>query len=350
MNVYNYPTFEVIDTEDYKLLKSQDANYEFNKHNGTMKTWGKTKEEDAIKFPGPTILDLEITTKCKGNCSYCYKSNNLHGKNMSYPAFQKIFDKLPKSLTQVAFGADYDLTANPDIWDMMIYAKDKGVIPNITVGSIDDDIANKLAAICGAVAVSFHDDVDTCYDSVQKLTDRGMDQVNIHFVLHEDSYQEALDILKDIQYDDRLEKLNAIIFLSLKQKGRGEKFNTLSQDKFTEIVQYAFKYNIPIGFDSCSSLKFFKSLSTDQYNLYKNLIMPCESTLESSYINVDGEFFPCSFTEGTEGWEYGLSVKECKDFTEDVWDNERVESFRKNLISTKENNCYQCRNCPIYTI
>jgi MoaA/NifB/PqqE/SkfB family radical SAM enzyme len=63
----------------------------------------------------------------------------------------------------------------------------------------------------------------------------------------------------------------------------------------------------------------------------------------SSYINVKGEFYPCSFTEGTEGWETGIDVSKVESFLKDVWHNERVVAWRTNLLGCG-------RSCPIYKI
>ena len=280
----------------------------------------------------------------------CYKSNTTKGSYMTFETFKKVFDKLPKTLTQIAFGADATLESNPDIWKIIEYSRNNDVIPNITVADINDMTAKRLAYYCGAVAVSRYENKDICYNSVKKLTDAGMTQVNIHYMIAEETYEQALETLNDIKEDPRLSKLNAIVFLSLKQKGRGKSFTPLSQEKFTELTQYALGNNIPIGFDSCSSLKFFKSLNSEQFKEYKKMIMPCESTLESSYINVDGEFFPCSFTEGTEDWTTGTDVVNCEDFIKDVWNNPRVNAFRDMLIDTKSNNKFNCRECPLFNI
>ena len=72
-------------------------------------------------------------------------------------------------LTQVAFGADSRAESNPDLWKMMDYCREKGIIPNITVAEITDETADKLVSKCGAVAVSRYDDKNICYDAVQKL-------------------------------------------------------------------------------------------------------------------------------------------------------------------------------------
>lgn len=346
--------FTIKENDKFKLLSSPNANYIFNKQDGTMITWGRTIKEDPEVFPAPTIADIEITTVCDGVkgylCSFCYKSNNRFGQNMSFEAFKRIFDNLPKSITQIAFGADSKAKSNPNIWKIMEYSKNNGVIPNITVAEIDDEVADKLAFYCGAVAVSRYDDKNVCYDSVKKLTDRGMKQVNIHMMISDYTFNNVIETLYDIKTDERLKNMNAIVFLSLKQKGRGRNHSVLSQEKFNEIVKKANELEISYGFDSCSSLKFFKSLTNNDFEKYKNMIMPCESTLESSYINVHGEFFPCSFMEGEEDWETGMDVEYTNDFVNDVWNNERVEGFRKKLLETKKTNCFNCRDCPYYAI
>lgn len=345
--------FEIRENNHFKNLRSKEANYNFDKLTGRMYTWGRTLFEDAGKFPAPTLLDIEVTTRCTGVngkvCPFCYKANTPNGKNMSFETFKTILDKFPKTLTQIAFGADATLESNPELWAMMKYAKEKGVVPNITCAQISDRIADKLARYCGAVAVSRYEDKDVCYNSVYKLTSRGMKQVNIHLMISEETYNTAIETINDFLSDSRLKNLNAIVCLSLKRKGRGIGYTSLSQEKFKTLVDLAIRNKVGLGFDSCSSLKVFKSFEGYEHKeIIKHSIIPCESTLESSYISVDGEFFPCSFMEGVEGWESGLDVINCRDFIEDIWDNPRTEEFRKSLLATEKTNF--CRTCPFYEV
>lgn len=328
-----------------KKFTSSEVNYTFNFKTGYTELWGKSYEDDPdFMTYGPTIADIEITTKCGGPggipCKMCYKSNTPQGENMSFDTFKNIFDKLPDTLTQIAFGACADLSSNPDIWKIMDYCRNNGrnlVVPNITVADVSDEVADKLSAVCGAVAVSRYDNKNYCYDSVKKLTDRGMGQVNIHICVHEDSYEQVVETLYDIQHDPRLENLNAIVFLSLKQKGRGKSLTPLSEEQFNKIVYYSFINNIRFGFDSCSAQKFLKSIKNfPNYDMLEKMVDPCESSRFSAYINVKGDYFPCSFSEGTGDWKEGLSVLECNDFVEDIWNHEKNVKFRdrctKNLI------------------
>lgn len=274
----------------------------------------------------------------------CYKSNTPNsGYVTSFEEAKKIIDKLPKQCTQIAFGTDAKLESNHEWYEIFKYARESGFIPNVTVADITKETAKKLASVCGAVAVSHYNDNDICYNSVKYLTDEGMNQVNIHQIVSKEALSNIYKLIDDVKNDKRLEKLNAIVFLSLKKKGRGEGFNSVTNDEFKNIIDTCFKNNIRFGFDSCSAHKFMNCITgTDKENL-KIFCEPCESSLMSAYINSRGEYFPCSFTEGTYGWESGLDVLNCNDFIKDIWNNPKTVKFRNTLLLNN-------RHCPIYTI
>ena len=344
------------ENEKIKLIRSKSYNYNFDKNTGYFARWGETQDDNPVFAPAPEILDLEITDICEGIngkvCPFCYKSNlPTNKKNMTFETFKIIFDKMIKSklLTQIAFGVDSHCTSNPDVWKIMEYTRSNGVIPNVTVAQIDDDTADKLVKYCGAVAVSVYDDKDAAYDSIKKLTDRGMKQINIHRMIAKETYVKTIEVIDDIKSDPRLAKLNAIVFLSLKQKGRGIHFNKVDDMQFLGLIKHAMENKINFGFDSCTAPKFVKTAKIlGIYDKVEKMIEPCESSLFSSYINVDGEFFPCSFTEGVEGWKKGIDVVNCEDFIKDVWNNEKVKAFREHLI--KDLDCNQCRHCPVFDV
>ena len=346
----------LLENKDKKILKSKNYNFVFDKKTGFFARWGKTQDDDPQYSPvGPEIADIEISTICKGVegvgvCKFCYKGNTPRGENMNLETFKKLFHKLPKHLTQIAFGIG-DIDSNPDMWAIFDYAKENGVIPNVTVNGegITDEIADRLAKTCGAVAVSLYDK-DKTFDTIKKLTDRGMTQVNIHFMISEETYDMAMDLINDRINDPRIEKLNAIVFLSLKPKGRAisNNFTKLPQEKFSKLVNYALDASIGIGFDSCSAQKFLLSVKdSENYERFETLSEPCESTLFSSYFNTKGEFFPCSFIEGTEGWETGIDiVSNGATFLKDLWNEDRTKKFRAKTIK-----CRECKtSCPVYEI
>jgi len=331
-----------------RIYNSKDYKWTFNTETGLFNRWGEGVKDDPQFSPiGPEILDIEVSTICHQGCKFCYKGNTPVGKNMSFETFKNIFDKIKGNLTQVAFGIG-DLTANPELNMMMAYCRDNNVIPNITINgfNLTDDWVNYLSTMCGAVSVSNYD-TDVCYSAVKRLTDAGLKQTNIHQLLSEETLKDCLVVAGDILSDPRLAKLNAIVFLSLKQKGRGVKYNPISYREFSDFVDIVLKSGINFGFDSCAATKFLRYISDHpKYRQMKRYIEPCESALFSSYINVDGLFFPCSFTEGYEEFLFkhiGLDVVNCKDFIKDIWEHSQTLQWRQRLLNYG-------RNCPIYRI
>lgn len=332
-----------------KIFISSDYNFSFNKKTGWFARWGKKIMDDPNPMIGlPEIADIEISTICTGvdgSCKFCYKSNTKNGTYMTFETFKSVFKNLPSTITQIAFGIG-DIEANPDMWEIFDYCNLNGVKPNVTINGkgITDEIVDKLVEKCGAVAVSIYDK-ELSYNTVEKLTKRGLKQVNIHFMISEETYNKANDVLNDIKNDRRLEKLNAIVFLSLKQKGRAKKtFNPLNQDKFNLLIQKTFEENITCGFDSCSAYKFLKSVEGhENYKSFEMFSEPCESSLFSMYINVEGKYFPCSFMEGEDKWKDGFDVIKCDDFLNDIWNSEKNIEFRKKVIDCR--NKKQSCNC-----
>lgn len=331
----------LIKTKKKILLREKGYNFTFDMNTGFFARWGETYEDDPDYSPyGPEIADIEIATACSGVgkvCDFCYKKNTPRGEYMSLETFKKLHSKLPPTVTQIAFGIG-DIDSNPDLWDIFQYCHDQKIVPNITVNGlgITDEVADKLAHYCGAVAVSYYVQ-DVTFDAIKKLTDRGMKQINIHFMIAEETYEKALELLKLRYEDERIENMNAIVFLSLKKKGRAERrYTQLSQDKFDDLVQNALENNVPIGFDSCSAMKFMKAVNDDPK--YAQYIEPCESTRFSLYINVKGEFYPCSFLEKIDvenggQWSEGINVLEADNFVKDVWNNEKTKMFRNKCIN-----------------
>jgi hypothetical protein len=310
-------------------------------------TFGATTEDDPDFCPfGPLLLDIEISARCNGVngklCSFCYKSNTPNGEVMSFELFRKIFYKIPKTCGQIAFGVGAHATENADTFRIMKYCRGKGIVPNLTVAQLNDRTAKEISSIAGSCAISNYDR-DVCYDSVERLTNLGMRQCNIHQFTSSESFEDCKRVLRDVKTDPRLKKLNAVVFLSLKQKGRGIGFHRLSDEKFEELVNFALTNKINIGFDSCSCNKFLKIVENNpNFNNFKNSSEPCEAGCMSFYINAKGHGFPCSFSEGTSEWGNGIDILSIDSFDQ-VWHHPRMVAWRKELL---KNN----RRCPCYEI
>lgn len=334
-----------------KIYKSNNYNYLFNYETGFFARWGKDQKDGPIKAPAPEILDMEVSTICHGlgkPCTFCYKSNTGVGQNMSFETFKIILHKMPVNLTQIAFGIG-DIDSNPDLFKMFDYCRNNDynkVVPNVTTNgyNLTDDLADKLAKYCGAVAVSRYSPKEVCYSAVEKLTSRGMKQINIHQLVSMETLKNCLETIEDIKNDKRLSKLNAIVFLTLKPKGNRNTFTLVNDEAYRKIIDKCLEYKINFGFDSCSANRFMRIIKGHKNeSTFAQVSEPCESSLFSCYINVEGKYFPCSFSEDEEDWKEGLDVVNCKDFIKDIWNNEKTLKFQEKLLNNR-------RSCPLFKI
>lgn len=342
---------ELFENKLVKIIRSHNFNNIFYKGNGTNITWGQKVTEDSLYSPfGPLIADIEISTICHGPknkngkdepCSFCYKSNNSCGKNMTLEEFKVLFHKLPRTLTQIAFGIGDLQPLDAEMWKIFDYCRHNDyqeIVPNVTINGnfLTIEKAYRLKELMGAVAVSHYN--DSCLDAVELLTSIGMKQINIHQLVSENTFDECMLLIEQIGADKRLSGLNAVVFLMLKPKGNRNDFKPITSEHYNTLIQACIDKNIPFGMDSCSACAF-QSITG---NKFKKYIEPCESFgLFSCYFNVDGKYFPCSFCEGIGNWKNGLDIK--NDFLQDIWYNERVVADREKSLKAG-------RKCIMYDL
>lgn len=360
--------YSLHEDERFKCIASSDYNLLFNKQTGFLARWGKTKDDDPDWSPfGPELADIEIssaapedltnvgslTTITQGGCNgigckkFCYKQNTSNQTvHMTLELFKGIMDRMPRTLTQIAFGV-CSINSNPDVWEIFAETRRRGCVPNVTVNGqgITDDIAAKLSSLCGAVAVSVNpENQEIAYNAVKKLTkDYGMSQVNFHIVLSLDTVSFVKSVVDDMQNDPRLSELNALVMLAFKDKGCTGCFQPVTLDAYREVIAYCDEYGTRYGFDSCSAHTYLRAIeghpNADQL---EQCVEPCESGLFSIYINVFGHVSACSFCEGMDMWADGIDVMSYDTFV-DLWNCDKMKAWRQRILDND-------RECPFYQI
>jgi len=345
--------YTVVETNTAKTIMSPcDYHYIFDKKTGFFARWGKTPKDDPEFSPiGPEILDLEISVNgCPNACKFCYKSNqDVPATNMTLGQFKTLMDKMPMTLTQIAFGIT-GVQTNPDFIPMLKESRKRGVIPNFTLSGIDltPKLADEIAPLVGGLAVSvYKTDKNVGYNTVKMFSDRGVKQTNIHLMASQETLDFVYEVLRDSKTDSRLEKLNAIVFLGVKPKGRAKgQFHSLTSEQYADLINYCFENDLRFGFDSCSAPKFEQAvkereMSEERRKVLLSMSESCESSLFSAYINVKGEYWHCSFSEDEPNVEC-VNVLECNDFLKDVWFSPAVIKFRQRVLNSMRDGCRHC--------
>ncbi|WP_242965296.1 radical SAM protein [Petroclostridium xylanilyticum] len=261
---------------------------------------------------------------------------------MSWKDYKWIIDQCRGRLFQVALGGRGDPELHESFEKILSYTRENDIVPNLTTSGFG--LAKNHAALmkeyCGAVAVSWYRSPYTL-KAIELLLSYGI-KTNIHYVLGNNTIDEALDLLRGDKFP---QGINRIIFLLHKPVGMGRKDNILSP--FDPKVKELFglfnreEYINKVGFDSCC----VPGVINFSPNIHLNSIDTCEGARYSTYISPNMIMTPCSFDQE---YRWGQSLKEYS--IEEVWESKSFESFRSILKMS----CPDCEKkahclggCPI---
>ena len=317
---------------------------------GVLDSEGRDTGIDPFMASYPHLIDVGIMGHCihgkTGLCSKagigCYQSGLIVEKsNMSVENFKKIARQSKGRCNQFALGGRGDPDQHENFEEILKICRENHIVPNFTTSGygLTPDIVRLCKKYCGAVAVSWYRSEYTI-KAINVLLDAGV-KTNIHFVLGNNSIDEAIDKLEKNSFP---KGINAVIFLLHKPVGQGANKNVISVNdqrikKFFSLIDT--KHPFKIGVDSCTVpgiLNFSK-------NIRQESIDSCEAGRFSCYIDADMNMMPCSFNQKQE---YKVSLEQLS--IEEAWNSIPFEHFRDKMKSS----CPDCDKrslclggCPI---
>lgn len=300
----------------------------------------------------PQLIDVGVMGWCcHGSSGLCAKSgvqcyqNGLKTKepNMSLDNFKRIVDECKGKTFQLALGGRGDVDQHENFEEILRYCRENDIIPNFTSSGLGftDKIVSLCKELCGAVAISWYRQEHT-YKAIQMLLDAGV-TTNIHYVLGNNSIDEAIKRLKD---NDFPKGISAVVFLLHKNVGQGTDRNVLKANdpkvkEFFEIIDTG-NFDFQIGLDSCS----ITGVVNYTKNIDKDYCDTCEGARYSMYITSDMKAIPCSFDNQELRWSYDIS----NNTIQNAWNSAQFEDFRDHF----RNSCHKCKDrlycmsgCPI---
>lgn len=307
---------------------------------------GKDTGEDPFMASFPELLDIGIMGHCiHGKSGLCMKAgvecyqDGLHSnnQNMKIKDFRWIAEQCKNQTYQFALGGCGDPDQHENFEEILEICKEYGIVPNFTTSGlgITEELAILCKKYCGAVAVSWY---RSCYtlNAINTLIKAEV-KTNIHYVLSNETIQEALERLKNKQFP---EGINAIIFLLHKPVGLGskEKVIKMNDDLFEEFIKYVTEneFEYKVGFDSC----IIPALINYSGNVDLNSLDTCEGARWSAYISSDMKMMPCSFDNQEQIWAVDLR----KNTIEEAWKSKQFEAFRSYFRKACPN-CDRKRDC-----
>lgn len=341
--------YKIVD-QKYSFISAFDTETGAYVRTGILDANGKDTGVDPFMASYPHLIDVGIMGHCfhgiTGLCSKagigCYQNGMIvEQANMSVEDFRWIAEQSRGRCNQFALGGRGDPDQHEFFEEILKICRENTLVPNFTTSGygMTPDIAALCKQYCGAVAVSWYRSEYTL-NAIQMLLNAGV-KTNIHYVLGNNSINEAIDRLKQ---NDFPTGINAVIFLLHKPAGQGTKANVLCVDdprveEFFALVDMHHPFKV--GMDSCNvpgAIRFCKSILPESLDT-------CEGGRYSCYIGADMIMVPCSFDQNKL---YEVSLRNAS--IEEAWNSEPFELFRERM----QGSCPSCEKrdlcmggCPL---
>lgn len=321
----------VINDRQYHFKFAFDTKTGAYVRTGILDENGEDTGVDPFMASYPHLIDVGVMGHCihgkTGLCAKagigCYQSGLLVEKpNMTVEDFRWIAEQSRHRCNQFALGGRGDPDQHEDFEELLQICRENDLVPNFTTSGygMTPAIAMLCREYCGAVAVSWYRSEYTL-KAIQMLLDAGV-KTNIHYVLGQNSIDEAIERLKEDSFPDGI---NAVIFLLHKPAGQGTKANVLSfrdprvKEFFSQLDR---RHPYKIGMDSCNVPGAIHYCQ----NVLPESLDTCEGGRFSCYISADMYMTPCSFDQEEK---YYVSLRGRT--IEEAWNDEAFDVFRNRM-------------------
>ena len=303
----------------------------------------RNRLEEVIPLATPYTLAIDPSNLCNFRCNFCAiqsKIENLSFRKqlMDKNLFMKIIDDLqefPEKLKVLRINGQGEPLLNPDLPEMIKYAKDKEIaefIEIITNGSL------------------------LCPELNQKLIDSGIDRIRISVeALDEEGYKNIANAkidfetfrenIKDLhdRSGTRCEVYCKIVDVAVPTEEDKERFFEL----FGDICDRIFIDNvIPLWSDFEEINQKMRIGKTGMHGQEIKNVKVCPFPFYSLIINSDGEVTVCC-----ADWKRKLVVGDLKNESlKEIWNGEILRSFLIKLLQGEKNSFEMCKKCllPMY--
>jgi radical SAM protein with 4Fe4S-binding SPASM domain len=317
----------------------------------------------------PRQINIEVSTSCNLKCKSCFR-NYLEGKNtfMPFDRFKHIIDTVsPDMICLVGFG---EPMLHPQFFGLLAYAADRNIQVSVTTNgtclsqNIEDLFSSSLYTLTVSLdapdretyaAVRDINAYDRLIEGLEGFKKRNaqmeshLPKLVFHYVVSQHNYRKITDF---VNFSSRY-KPSLVFFQPLEtfsDESRALLAAEISKTELHSIIKDAIamatdkKLHTNLDFWISNYADIWKKYETSQVKPISR--RPCVRPWISSYIDIDGNIYPCCGLSTNTHNIIGNVFRQS--FTE-IWNSLKYRKFRENIC--KGNKFYSgCDVCIPLTI
>lgn len=242
---------------------------------------------------------------------------------MTVENFERIARECKNLTNQFALGGRGDPNEHEDFEQILKISCENNIVPNYTTSGfgLTDGQILLSKKYCGAVAVSWYRSNYTM-SAINRLIAAGV-KTNIHYVVNIDTIDEVLERLENNGFP---KGINAVVLLTHKPVGLGQKEKCLKQDdpRLYELYKLIRKKgrSYKVGVDG----SFVVGMINSNLGFDMRYLDTCEAGRFTCYIDAEMNMHPCSFDVTNK---YTIDLKQCS--IAEAWNSATFQEIRKIL-------------------
>ena len=278
-------------------------------------------------FDFPIHMDLETTSVCNFRCVMCPQSYDREGIDfgfMSLDLFKKVIDEgVQNGLCSVKFNWRGEPFLNPDIYEMIKYAKDKGIIETMT--NTNGSLLTK--------------------ENCKKIIEAGLDKIIISIEGATKETYEKIRILGN--YDILTRNIENLIEMKEKLGSRKPYIRVQTvrmKETATEVDAFVEKWKDKVDYVSINEYSNRGESKDRTAGIYMPVgRKPCPQIWQRLMIAWNGDVMMCCsdwYKKNCLGNVNNTSAKE-------IWHGQKLESIRKLHLQSRLDLVAACKDCNI---
>lgn len=304
----------------------------------------------------PVMVQVEPTVHCNLECVMC--ANPISGrkkKHMSLAEFKKVVDAIP-GLKKISLVGAGEPLMNPELSDMIVYAKSKGILTGFATNAmlLTEDNSKRMIEIgVDWINISVDSANKDRYAAIRKGADLDVVKKNIsHFMNIKGIFTSPDVSIWFVIMEDNMGDLPGVIKFS-KLVGVKKVCAQLEHNWSNDSLKSSMKNRYSVSF--YEKVKELLKAAMDIANAegvffdYVNVPDPksvrsCKWPWKSCYITAEGFVTPCCL-QGSDPSRINFGNIFDVDFSE-IWNNASYQAFRKTLRSARAPQI--CIDCTAY--
>ncbi|MDP8256694.1 MAG: radical SAM protein [Candidatus Alcyoniella australis] len=315
----------------------------------------------------PSIINFNVTTRCNLNCEFCFNAENSiqRGEELDLAQIERLFNELGTERSGI-FLSGGEPFVRKDLPDIVQLAKRRGCATGIVTNGLlpeRETLASLVAAGNDVMIFSFHGMAQN-HDRAVGLPgafERSMNNLRtyggelggkgcmVNYIITEQSLDDLpafIDLAQDLPIRTvRISHLNCLTHAEFDAQRRvldknfpGVESEVLAYchspnpddfiDKLLDILE---RYGEKIVLKPILDQAEMRSWYSERFEIKRR----CVFIWRSTFLNADGEVYPCQFIYLPMGNVRGQSM-------EQIWNNERYTAYRRLVKGGLMPGCARC--------